>query len=73
MKKIVNKVNRKLVQLYVRSQVLLMDKGGASFVEFIIYLVIVIAVGAMILAAIKLLFNENILPGATSRIDAMWS
>ena len=27
MKKIVNKVNRKLVQLYVRSQVLLMDKS----------------------------------------------
>ncbi len=73
MKEIIQKANEKLVQLYVQSQTLLMDKSGASFMDFIVYLVIVIVIGGLVLAGLKLLFNETIFPGATSKLDAMWS
>ena len=73
MKKMIRKANEKLMQLYVRSKVLLADNSGASFVDFALYLVIAVVVAALVLAGVQEIFKVKIFPGVSSKIDAMWS
>ena len=73
MKKMIRKANDKLVLRYLQAKALLEDNSGASFVDFALLLVIAVVIAALVLGALKGLFNDTIFPGVTSKIDAMWS
>ncbi|MDA3846931.1 MAG: DUF6133 family protein [Vallitaleaceae bacterium] len=72
MKKIAKRAQMKLVNLALKTKVILSDKRGEGFVDSAVKILISVVIGALLLAGLYALFGDIILPTLEERIQDMF-
>lgn len=72
MKKLAKRMNMKLVDLAVKTKVILGDNRGEGFVDSAVKILISVVIGALLLAGLYALFGDIILPTLEERIQDMF-
>jgi len=72
MNKFIENAKRKLVNVAVKTKVILEDQRGEAFVEVAVRILIIIVLGAMLLAGLYALFGDIVLPTLEQRIQDMF-
>jgi len=73
MKKLINSIKGKSLEMAVRTRRILMDKCGEGFVDTAIKILIAVVIGALLLAGLYALFGEMIMPELRDRIQDMFN
>ena len=73
MRKLMNKIEMKLVSGYVKSKAVLGNNSGEGMVDSAVKILISIVIGALLLAGLYMLFGDVILPTLTQRIRDMFN
>lgn len=73
MKKLINSIEGKSLEMAVRTRRILMDKRGEGFVDTAIKILIAVVIGALLLAGLYALFGEMIMPELRDRIQDMFN
>jgi hypothetical protein len=73
MKKLINSIKGKSLEMAVRTRRILMDKRGEGFVDTAIKILIAVVIGALLLAGLYALFGEMIMPELRDRIQDMFN
>lgn len=72
MKKLTKRMNMKLVDLAVKTKVILGDNRAEGFVDSAVKILISVVIGALLLAGLYALFGDIILPTLEERIQDMF-
>ena len=72
MKKLMKRVQMKLVELAVKSGFILRDQSGEGFIDSAISILISVVIGAILLAGLYALFGEIVIPTLNERIIDMF-
>jgi ethanolamine transporter EutH len=72
MKKLAKRAQMKLVDLAVKTKVILGDNRGEGFVDSAVKILISVVIGALLLAGLYALFGDIILPTLEERIQDMF-
>lgn len=72
MKKFAKRARTKVVDLAVRTKVILGDNRGEGFVDSAVKILISVVIGALLLAGLYALFGDVILPTLEERIIDMF-
>lgn len=72
MKKLAKRAQMKLVDLAVKTKVILGDQRGEGFVDSAVKILISVVIGALLLAGLYALFGDIILPTLKERIQDMF-
>lgn len=72
MKKLAKRARLKLVDLAVKTKVILRNKSGEGFVDSAVKILISVVIGALLLAGLYALFGDIILPTLEERIQDMF-
>lgn len=72
MKALAKKAHMKLVDLAVKTKVILTDNSGEGFVDSAVKILISVVIGALLLAGLYSLFGDIILPTLEERIQDMF-
>ncbi len=72
MKKLAKRAQMKLVDLAVRTKVILSDNKAEGFVDSAVKILISVVIGALLLAGLYALFGDIILPTLEERIQDMF-
>ena len=72
MKKLVRRAQMKLVNLAIKTKVILSDQRGEGFVDSAVKILISVVIGALLLAGLYALFGDIILPTLEERIQDMF-
>ena len=73
MKKLINSIKGKSLEMAVKTRRILMDKRGEGFVDTAIKILIAVVIGALLLAGLYALFGEMIMPELRDRIQDMFN
>ena len=73
MRKLMKKMEMKLVSGYVKSKAVLGNNSGEGMVDSAVKILISIVIGALLLAGLYMLFGDVILPTLTQRIRDMFN
>ena len=73
MRKLMNKIEMKLVSGYLKSKAVLGNNSGEGMVDSAVKILISIVIGALLLAGLYMLFGDVILPTLTQRIRDMFN
>ncbi len=72
MKKLAKRAQMKLVNLAIKTKVILSDQRGEGFVDSAVKILISVVIGALLLAGLYALFGDIILPTLEERIQDMF-
>lgn len=73
MRKLMNKIEMKMVSGYLKSKTVLGSNSGEGMVDSAVKILISIVIGALLLAGLYMLFGDVILPTLTQRIRDMFN
>ena len=73
MRKLVNKIEMKMVSGCLKSKAVLGSDSGEGMVDSAVKILISIVIGALLLAGLYMLFGDVILPTLTQRIRDMFN
>ncbi len=73
MKNIINKINRKLTALAVKTQTAIENKKAEMYVDKGIGIIIAVVVGALLLAGVYAVIKTNVLGTLTTKINDLWN
>ena len=73
MKKLINSIKGKSLEMAVKTRRILTDKRGEGFVDTAIKILIAVVIGALLLAGLYALFGEMIMPELRDRIQDMFN
>ncbi len=72
MKRFMEKAKKKLVSVAMKTNNLITDQRGEAFVEVAVRILIIIVLGALLLAGLYALFGDVVLPTLEQRIQDMF-
>ena len=73
MRKLINKINAKIMEKTIMAQTILSSQRGEGFVDTAIKILIAVVIGALVLAGLYALFGETVLPTLKQRIEDMFN
>lgn len=73
MKKLMNKVQVKMIRVGIVARNVMTNKSGEGFVDSAVRILISVVIGALLLAGLYKLFGDVILPTLTQRIKDMFN
>ncbi|WP_026894246.1 DUF6133 family protein [Clostridiisalibacter paucivorans] len=72
MKRLMNKVQGKMMELGIAGRNVMTSNSGEGFVDSAVKILISVVIGALLLAGLYKLFGDTILPTLTERIKDMF-
>ena len=72
MKKFINKINFKAIELAIRAKTVLASKSGEGYIDTAVKIIIGVVVGGVILVGLYALFNGVVLPRLNTEIGNMF-
>ena len=72
MKKFINKINSKAIELAIRTKTVLTSKSGEGYIDTAVKIIIGVVVGGVILVGLYALFNGVVLPRLNTEIGNMF-
>lgn len=72
MKKITNYLNRKTTYLANRVHLALSNQRGDFYISDAVKIIIAVVLGALLLAALTLIFNDTVIPRITKEIEGLF-
>jgi hypothetical protein len=73
MKKLMNKVQEKMMRVGIVARNVMTSTSGEGFVDSAVKILISVVIGALLLAGLYKLFGDTILPTLTQRIKDMFN
>ncbi|MCI8547203.1 MAG: hypothetical protein HFJ44_08295 [Clostridia bacterium] len=73
MKKITNFIHRKADRLVYRTRAALSNQCGDFYISDAVKIIIAVVLGALLLAALTLIFNGTVIPKITQAINDLFS
>lgn len=73
MKKIVNYIHKKSGALARRTCAALSNERGDFYISDAVKIIIAVVLGALLLAALTLIFNDTVIPKITQEINALFA
>jgi len=72
MKKAMNQLHNKTYQLISRSRHALSNQRGDFYISDAVKIIIAVVLGALLLAALTLIFNDTVIPRITREIESLF-
>ena len=73
MKKFMTHIHSKAVALALRARMALSNQRGDFYISDAVKIIIAVVLGALLLAALTLIFNDTVIPRITSEIEGLFS
>lgn len=72
MKKAMKQLHNKTYQLINRSRLALSNQRGDFYISDAVKIIIAVVLGALLLAALTLIFNDTVIPRITKEIESLF-
>ena len=72
MKKMIHQIQNKTNLLYLRTRMALSNQRGDFYISDAVKIIIAVVVGALLLAALTLIFNDTVIPRITREIEGLF-
>ena len=71
MKKKIHQIQNKTHLLYLRTRMALSNQRGDFYISDAVKIIIAVVLGALLLAALTLIFNDTVIPRITREIEGL--
>ena len=71
MKRMILKLNRTATRLILNTRAALSNQRGDFYISDAVKIIIAVVLGALLLAALTLIFNDTVIPRITREIEAL--
>lgn len=72
MRKFMNRINTKAYQLMSRAHMAISNQRGDFYISDAVKIIIAVVLGALLLAALTLIFNDTVIPRITREIEGLF-
>lgn len=72
MKKIIHKIQNKIDMLYLSSRTVLSNQRGDFYISDAVKIIIAVVLGALLLAALTMIFNDTVIPRITRALEDLF-
>ena len=72
MRKFMNRINAKANQLMNRAYMAISNQRGDFYISDAVKIIIAVVLGALLLAALTLIFNDTVIPRITREIEGLF-
>lgn len=72
MKKKIHQIQNKTYLLYLRTRMALSNQRGDFYISDAVKIIIAVVLGALLLAALTLIFNDTVIPRITREIEGLF-
>ena len=72
MKKMIHQIQNKTNLLYLRTHMALSNQRGDFYISDAVKIIIAVVLGALLLAALTLIFNDTVIPRITREIEGLF-
>ena len=72
MRKAIRTLKTKAVYAAIRTRAILKDEAGDFYISDGVKIIIAVVLGALLLAALTLIFNDTVIPRITREIEALF-
>lgn len=72
MKKMIHLIQNKTNLLYLRTRMALSNQRGDFYISDAVKIIIAVVLGALLLAALTLIFNDTVIPRITKEIEGLF-
>lgn len=72
MRKFMNRINAKANQLMNRAHMAISNQRGDFYISDAVKIIIAVVLGALLLAALTLIFNDTVIPRITREIEGLF-
>ena len=72
MKRMILKLNRTATRLILNTRAALSNQRGDFYISDAVKIIIAVVLGALMLAALTLIFNDTVIPRITREIEALF-
>ncbi len=72
MKKMIHRIQNKTNLLYLRTRMALSNQRGDFYISDAVKIIIAVVLGALLLAALTLIFNDTVIPRITKEIEGLF-
>lgn len=73
MKKLIRFIDKKVNSFVIRTQAALSNQRGDFYISDAVKIIIAVVLGALLLAALTLIFNDTVIPRITREIEGLFS
>lgn len=73
MKKMIQRIQNKANLLCLRTRMALSNQRGDFYISDAVKIIIAVVLGALLLAALTLIFNDTVIPRITREIEGLFS
>lgn len=73
MKKFMNQITRKADSFLIRTRMALSNQRGDFYISDAVKIIIAVVLGALLLGALTLIFNDTVIPRITKEIEGLFS
>lgn len=73
MKKMIHQIQNKANLLCLRTRMALSNQRGDFYISDAVKIIIAVVLGALLLAALTLIFNDTVIPRITREIEGLFS
>ena len=73
MKKVINRIRNKFFCLALRTRTAVRNQRGDFYISDAVKIIIAVVLGALLLAALTLIFNDTVIPRITQEINGLFS
>lgn len=72
MRKIIHHVHEKTNQLFIRVRTVVSNQRGDFYISDAVKIIIAVVLGALLLAALTVIFNDTVIPRITREIEGLF-
>ena len=72
MKKMIPQIQNKANLLYLRTRMAISNQRGDFYISDAVKIIIAVVLGALLLAALTLIFNDTVIPRITREIEGLF-
>lgn len=73
MKKLISFIDKKANNFVIRTRAALSNQRGDFYISDAVKIIIAVVLGALLLAALTLIFNDTVIPRITREIEGLFS
>lgn len=73
MRKLINRINAKATRLMNRTYMAISNQRGDFYISDAVKIIIAVVLGALLLGALTLIFNDTVIPRITREIEGLFS
>ncbi len=73
MRNLINRINAKATRLMNRTYMTISNQRGDFYISDAVKIIIAVVLGALLLAALTLIFNDTVIPRITREIEGLFS